>query len=111
MESYSHGMLQKLLVIGVLLHNPKNWVLDEPMTGLDPKSSFLLKEMMREHADNGNTVLFSTHVLDVAEKICDRIGIINKGKLIFVGTIAELKELRQKDDSLEKLFLEFTDNE
>ncbi|MGI6644662.1 MAG: ABC transporter ATP-binding protein [Bacilli bacterium] len=110
-ESYSHGMLQKLLVIGVLLHNPKNWVLDEPMTGLDPKSSFLLKEMMREHADNGNTVLFSTHVLDVAEKICDRIGIINKGKLIFVGTIAELKELRQKDDSLEKLFLEFTDNE
>lgn len=110
-ESYSHGMLQKLLVIGVLLHNPKNWVLDEPMTGLDPKSSFLLKEMMRQHADNGNTVLFSTHVLDVAEKICDRIGIINKGKLIFVGTIAELKELRQKDDSLEKLFLEFTDNE
>lgn len=110
-DSYSHGMRQKLLVIGVLLHDPNNWVLDEPMTGLDPKSSFDLKEMMREHADNGNTVLFSTHVLEVAEKICDRIGIINKGKLIFVGTIDELKNLRQKDESLEQLFLELTSNE
>lgn len=110
-DSYSHGMRQKLLVIGVLLHDPNNWVLDEPMTGLDPKSAFDLKEMMREHADNGNTVLFSTHVLEVAEKICDRIGIINKGKLIFVGTIDELKNLRQKDESLEQLFLELTSNE
>lgn len=110
-ENYSHGMRQKLLVIGVLLHSPKNWILDEPMTGLDPKSSFLLKEMMREHANEGNTVLFSTHVLDVAEKLCDRIGIINHGKLIFVGTMDELREKCKDTSSLENLFLELTENE
>ena len=82
-ESYSHGMRQKLIIIGVLLHNPKNWILDEPMTGLDPKSSFELKNMMREHANQKNTVFFSTHILDVAERLCDRIGIIDKGKLLF----------------------------
>ena len=77
-ESYSHGMRQKIVICGVLLNNPKNWILDEPMTGLDPKSSFDLKEMMREHSRNGNTVFFSTHVLEVAEKLCDRVGIIRK---------------------------------
>ena len=111
MQSYSHGMRQKILVISVLLHNPKNWVLDEPMTGLDPKSSFKLKELMREHANKGNSVFFSTHILEVAEKICDRVGIINKGKLIFVGTMKDLKEKFAEDASLEKLFLEITENE
>ena len=91
MQSYSHGMRQKIIVISMLLHQPKNWILDEPMTGLDPKSSFQLKELMREHAKKNNTVFFSTHVLEVAEKLCDRVGIIHKGNLIFVGTYEELK--------------------
>ncbi len=110
-SSYSHGMRQKLLMIGVLLHQPANWILDEPLTGLDPKSAFTLKEMMREHADSGNSVLFSTHVLDVAEKVCDRVGIIAHGKLLFVGTIEELRKQSSKDESLEELFLELTENE
>lgn len=109
-ESYSHGMRQKLLIIGVLLHNPKNWILDEPMTGLDPKSSFELKKMMREHAGNNNTVFFSTHILEVAERLCDRIGIINKGKLLFVGTYEEMKKELQENKSLEELFMEITKN-
>ena len=91
-ESYSHGMRQKLLIISVLLHNPHNWILDEPLTGLDPKSTFELKKLMREHTQNNNTVFFSTHVLDVAEKLCDRVGIIDKGKLLFVGTYEDLKK-------------------
>lgn len=111
MQSYSHGMRQKILVISVLMHNPKNWILDEPMTGLDPKASFKLKELMRKHADSGNSVFFSTHILEVAEKICDRVGIINKGKLIFVGTVKELREKFAEDGSLEQLFLEITENE
>ena len=90
MQGYSHGMRQKIIICGALLSNPKNWILDEPMTGLDPKASFDLKEMMREHAKKGNCVFFSTHVLEVAEKLCDRVGIINKGKLIFVGTFEEM---------------------
>lgn len=110
-QNYSHGMRQKILVIGVLLHDPAIWILDEPLTGLDPKSSFTLKEMMREHARSGKTVFFSTHVLEVAEKICDRVGIINKGKLIFVGSVAELKAQQQENSSLESLFLELTGNE
>lgn len=110
-QSYSHGMRQKLIIISVLLHKPKNWILDEPMTGLDPKASFELKELMREHVKNGNTVFFSTHVLEVAEKLCDRVGIINKGKLIFVGTYEKLKEQFAENGSLEELFLEITENE
>ena len=111
MQGYSHGMRQKLIIISVLLHNPKNWILDEPMTGLDPKASYKLKELMRKHAREGNTVFFSTHVLEVAEKLCDRVGIINKGKLIFVGTYEELKEKFSEKGSLEELFLEITENE
>ena len=109
-ESYSHGMRQKIVICGCLMHDPKNWVLDEPMTGLDPKSSYDLKQMMRTHADAGNCVFFSTHVLDVAEKICDRVGIINKGKLLFVGTMNEMREMFKEDGSLEQLFLEITEN-
>ena len=105
-QSYSHGMKQKLLIISVLLYNPKNWILDEPMTGLDPQASYTLKQLMKAHSKKGNTVFFSTHVLEVAEKICDKIAIINKGKIIFVGTVKELKEKMKGDVSLEESFLE-----
>lgn len=108
-QNYSHGMRQKIIIIGAMLHNPKNWVLDEPMTGLDPKSAHDLKNLMRQHVNLGNTVFFSTHVLEVAEKLCDRIGIINKGKLIFVGTYEEMKKKFKEDASLEDLFLEITE--
>ena len=110
-ESYSHGMRQKIVICGALISNPKNWILDEPMTGLDPKSSFDLKEMMREHTKNGNTVFFSTHILDVAERLCDRVGIINKGKLVFVGTFEEMKAKFKEETSLEELFLEITEDD
>lgn len=110
-QSYSHGMRQKIVLCGALLHNPNNWILDEPMTGLDPKSSYDLKEMMREHAKAGKAVFFSTHVLEVAEKLCDRVGIINKGKLLFVGTFEEMKQKFKENTSLEELFLEITENE
>lgn len=108
-QSYSHGMRQKIVICGALLSEPKNWILDEPMTGLDPKSSFDLKEMMRSHAKSGKSVFFSTHVLEVAEKLCDRVGIINKGKLVFVGTFDEMKEKFKEEASLEELFLEITE--
>lgn len=104
-QSYSHGMKQKLLIISVLLYNPKNWILDEPMTGLDPKASYLLKSLMKEHSSKGNTVFFSTHVLEVAEKLCDKIAVIDKGKIIFVGTPEELKEKAKTNISLEESFL------
>lgn len=110
-QSYSHGMRQKIVIMGVLIHNPSVWILDEPMTGLDPRSAFILKEMMREHADNGNTVFFSTHVLDVAEKVCDRVAIINKGKILFCGTMDEMKDHFKKNESLENIFLELTESE
>ncbi len=110
-QSYSHGMRQKIVVMGVLLHNPDVWILDEPLSGLDPKSSFTLKEMMRKHAKDNKTVMFSTHVLDVAEKVCDRIAVINNGKILFVGTLAEMKKQASLESSLEKMFLEMTENE
>jgi len=107
--SFSHGMKQKLLVTASLLHDPANWILDEPMVGLDPKSAFNLKELMRERAAAGKTVFFSTHVMEVAEKLCDRLAIINRGKIVFIGALAELKAQRGADGSLEKLFLELVD--
>lgn len=110
-QSYSHGMRQKIIIIGVLIHDPAVWILDEPMTGLDPKSSFTLKEMMREHADAGKTVFFSTHILEVAEKLCDKVAIINKGEIIYSGTLEKLKKIYKTDESLEKIFLEMTENE
>lgn len=110
-QSYSHGMKQKLAIISSLLNNPKNWILDEPMTGLDPKSFFELKNLMREHAQNGNAVFFSTHILDVAEKLCDRVAIIDKGKLLFIGTYQEMKDELEENKSLEELFMEITNNE
>ncbi len=108
-QSYSHGMRQKIIIIGALIHDPLVWILDEPMTGLDPKSSFLLKEIMREYAQKNRTVFFSTHILEVAEKICDRVAIINKGKLISFCTIEELREQFKGNESLEKMFLELTE--
>lgn len=109
-SSYSHGMRQKIILIGALLSESKNWILDEPMTGLDPKASHLLKEMMRKHANKNNTVFFSTHVLEVAEKICDRVGIISDGKLVALGTISEIKD-KFNEGTLENIFLEITENE
>lgn len=110
-QTYSHGMRQKIVLMGVMVHNPRVWILDEPMTGLDPKSAFILKEMMREHADAGNTVIFSTHVLEVAEKICDKVAIISKGQLIFNGTLDNLRDEFKANESLEEMFLEMTENE
>ena len=106
--SYSHGMRQKIMVIAALMHDPPVWILDEPMVGLDPKSAFELKEMMREHAKNGNAVFFSTHALEVAEKLCDRVIIIKKGHILYDGTLEKL-ESTNKNESLEKIFLELTD--
>lgn len=110
-SSYSHGMRQKIIVMGVLIHDPSIWILDEPLTGLDPKSSYILKEMMRNHADSGKTVFFSTHVLEVAEKLCDRVAIINKGKILFCGSIKEMRNNLKEDESLEKMFLELVEDE
>ncbi len=110
-QSFSHGMRQKLLIMGALIHNPDVWILDEPMTGLDPKSSFELKEMMRNHADSGKTVFFSTHVLDVAEKVCDRIAIVDKGQILFIGTIAQMREQFHSKESLEAMFLDMTSDQ
>ena len=103
-ETFSHGMRQKVFVIGALLSDPDIWVLDEPMTGLDPQAAFDLKQLMRAHADKGKTVLFSTHVLEVAEQLCDRLAILKKGELIFYGTVAELKA-EHPDQSLEAIYL------
>ncbi len=101
-SAYSHGMKQKLAVIAAWIHDPKLIVMDEPFVGLDPKASHLLKEMMREHCDKGGAIFFSTHVLEVAEKLCDKVAIIKQGRLIKVGTMEEVKG----DDSLEEVFLE-----
>lgn len=100
--AYSHGMKQKLAVISALVHNPKLIIMDEPFVGLDPKAAFNLKEIMREHCKNGGSIFFSTHVLDVAEKLCDKVAIISHGKLIKSGTMEDVKG----DESLEEVFLE-----
>lgn len=105
--SYSHGMRQKIMIMGILLHDPEVMILDEPLTGLDPKSSFRLKEIMKQRASEGKSVLFSTHVLEVAEKLCDQIIIVNKGKILYTGTLDALKA-EHHDLSLEEIFLEVT---
>lgn len=110
-QSYSHGMRQKIVVMGALIHEPPVWILDEPMTGLDPKSSYVLKEMLKEHTAANKTVFFSTHVLEVAEKICDRVAIINKGKILFSGKLDEMREHFKSNESLENIFLEMTGND
>ena len=100
--SYSHGMKQKLAIISAWIHEPRLIIMDEPFVGLDPKAAHLLKGMMREVCDNGGAIFFSTHVLEVAEKLCDKVAIIKEGKLIRSGTMEEVKG----DDSLEEVFLE-----
>lgn len=100
--TYSHGMKQKLAIIAAWIHEPKLIIMDEPFVGLDPKAAFTVKEMMREVCDNGGAIFFSTHVLEVAEKICDKVAIIKQGKLIRSGTMEEVKG----DESLEDVFLE-----
>ena len=105
-SSYSHGMKQKVAIIGALIHSPKLLVLDEPFVGLDPKAAFKLKEIMHEMCENGTAIFFSTHVLDVAEKLCNKVAIIKQGRIIDVGTMEELTE----GHSLEEVFLE-ADNE
>lgn len=105
-SSYSHGMKQKLMVIAALIHEPKVWILDEPLTGLDPQAAYQLKQLMRKQADMGNTVFFSSHVIDVVEKVCDRIGIINHGKLVAVDTLDNIRA--DSKVSLESIFLTIT---
>ncbi|MBU5471222.1 ABC transporter ATP-binding protein [Falcatimonas sp. MSJ-15] len=100
--SYSHGMKQKLAIISAWIHEPKLIIMDEPFVGLDPKATHILKTMMRELCDKGGAIFFSTHVLEVAEKLCDKVAIIKKGELIRQGTMEEVKG----DDSLEEVFLE-----
>ncbi len=104
-SAYSHGMKQKLAVISAWLHDPKLILMDEPFVGLDPKASHLLKELMREHCDRGGAIFFSTHVLEVAEKLCDEVAIIKSGRLIREGTMEEVRG----DESLEAVFLELED--
>ena len=104
-SSYSHGMKQKLAIVSAWIHEPKLILMDEPCVGLDPKASHILKQMMREFCDQGNAILFSTHVLEVAEKLCDRVAIIKDGKLIRSGTMEDVKG----DSSLESVFLELED--
>lgn len=108
-SGYSHGMKQKICLIGALISDPKVLILDEPMVGLDPKSAFNLKEVMRERCKENKSVFFSTHVLEVAEKICDRIAIIKEGKIIAIGTLEEIREKAKDEGSLEKIFLELTE--
>lgn len=100
--TYSHGMKQKLALISALIHNPRLIIMDEPFVGLDPKASHMLKKLMREHCNNGGAIFFSTHVLEVAEKLCDKVAIIKNGYLVKEGTMEEVKG----DDSLEEVFLE-----
>lgn len=108
-SSYSHGMKQKVAIIAALLHDPDVFILDEPIVGLDPQSSFLLKQTMRRQCEKGKTVFFSTHVMEVAERLCDRVGIIRHGKLIAEGPLAELRERAGTSDAtLESIFLELT---
>jgi len=110
-SSYSHGMKQKLVLTAALMNDPDLFILDEPMVGLDPKSSFNLKEVMRKMCDEGKTVFFSTHVMEVAEKLCDRIAIINKGKIIAYGTMDELRSHAKERETLENIFLELTEDD
>ena len=108
--SYSHGMKQKLAVIGVLMYEPKVWILDEPLVGLDPQSAYTLKELMKEHAAKGNTVFFSSHILEVVEKLCHRVGIIQKGQLRYLDTIENMKNAYE-GKSFEDIALEILKNE
>ncbi len=107
-DSYSHGMRQKASLAAALVHDPKVLVLDEPTVGLDPRSARLIKDILRQLADRGAAIFLSTHILEIAENMCDRIGIINQGRLIAAGTMAELRGLGKGESSLEDIFLSLT---
>jgi ABC-2 type transport system ATP-binding protein len=107
-DSYSHGMKQKIAMASALIHDPHVLVLDEPTVGLDPKSARLIKDMLRQMADRGAAIFLSTHILEIAERMCDRIGIINQGRLIAVGSMAELRLMGKGESSLEDIFLTLT---
>ena len=104
-SSYSHGMKQKVALIAALSHDPKVLIMDEPFVGLDPKAVFDMKEIMRSMAREGKTIFFSTHILDVAEKLCDRVAIIKSGEIVKIGKMKDIKG----DESLEEVFLELGD--
>ncbi len=108
-KSYSRGMKQKIALIGALIHDPEVLILDEPMSGLDPRSAYVFKELMRRRCEAGKVVFFSTHVLDVAERICDRVAIINRGRLVAEGTVEELRRQAGSSATLERVFLELTE--
>ncbi|MFB3895134.1 MAG: ABC transporter ATP-binding protein [bacterium] len=110
-ESYSHGMKQKLVMSAALLHDPKVLIIDEPVVGLDPKSTKKLKDLLKSQAKQGTTIFLSTHILSIAEELCDRVGIINQGRLITTGSISELKQVAKEgsDSSLESIFLKLTE--
>lgn len=108
-DTYSHGMAQRLALIGALISDPETLILDEPMVGLDAKSAYNLKEILRERTREGKSVFFSTHVMSVAQELCDRIAIINKGKIIAIGTFDEIKSAANHKENLESVFLELTD--
>ncbi len=107
-DSYSHGMRQKTALAAALVHDPRVLVLDEPTVGLDPRSARLIKDILRQMAGRGTAIFLSTHILEIAERMCDRIGIINQGRLIATGTMAELRALGQGESSLEDIFLGLT---
>lgn len=101
-KSYSHGMKQKISVIATLVHKPKVWILDEPLTGLDPQSAYQLKQAMKNHAQEGNTVFFSSHILDVVQNLCDRVCIVNKGHIV---GLYDIKEMNESHQNLEEIFM------
>ncbi len=110
-SSYSHGMRQKLSLIAALMHDPEILILDEPIVGLDPRAAFTLKEKMKELCARGKTIFFSTHIMEIAERLCDRVGIISKGELVAAAPLEELRRRAGEESAtLEKLFLEMTDD-
>ncbi len=106
---YSHGMRQKIMIIGALINNPKVLILDEPITGLDPKSIYNLKKIMKEYSESGKTVFFSTHVIELAENLCDRLAIIKKGEIIFKGEVRALHDELKENNTLEEFFMELVE--
>lgn len=107
-ESYSHGMRQKLIIASAFVHRPEVIIVDEPMVGLDPKAAKLLKDLFRAYVERGNTIVMSTHTLEVAETLCDRVAIVQHGKIVAMGTMDELRSNTDSDSSLEEIFLRLT---
>lgn len=111
MDKFSKGMKQKIMIIASLLHNPKVWILDEPFTGLDPKTSYELKIFMKEYASKGNIVILSSHILEIVENLCDEVILIKKGKTLYFGNINNLKEQFNNRYTLEQIYMEVFENE